>query len=1213
MCLLDFLLRSNMNVNVGKTCLIADIIKARSKDSNVSLRSLLGCEEAEVIYKIWAYHAGDGMGMETCPYSVLDVAQLLQTKFAFISGAKAQNGAPIMTFPDRPHLPEPSDEEYRKVVSYLCSIPALPESQLGFVLLVDRRQSGWGSVKTILMKFSGYFPCHIQVVFLLQPHGFFQRAFSDYRSKFKEELEYKVVSIDTPEEMFAHISADMVTTDMGGNLEFDAEEWTQNRSALEKFSSNTEKIALTLTTLILKYEHALTPNDVEGTEKQIHEHSAQRRELLEDLESSTFHGQTLLTCIKGDNERTPLVHVSHVLDIERLLVQLDETKNKFEEYWQKHHLKQKQSLQMRKFEDQFKQLQVVCDSRTSWLEESMKEIGDSVKRVDELTAEFDVFEKQAKQELETGEKMRSDGEQYILDDHYAVDSIRPKCIELQRMCDQYRQLLRRRREILTKSHDLQERIEKANKWCTSGVDMLTTVQLEGCHSNEAVTKAVEDIDKFVASVKELKLNNPKEFRQLFDSVITSDTRASVQKVLKKMEDVQTMCATKRAELVAQSRSKPVQHPAQADFVTAASRGQTTVPDYDLRRKGGAHSGPGNHGNQPRDRHRRDAGKGGQQNQAPAMPSVEKSARIKPDIGPPQHHAKGKGHSGSRSHHGSSSTCSSLSTVDSVDAGHNSAVMSEGARNSVASMSTTSGSSALSDHMIESLQEKRQHVMNELIETEMMYVQQLHDILRGYYCEMDNRAMIHLIPPGLASKKDILFGNLDQIYNFHHDVFLKDLQSCADCPMRLGKCFVNRKDEFQRYSIYCMNKPRSEELRTQVGDHNPFFKECQRKLGHKLPLGAYLLKPVQRITKYQLLLKEMLKYAGDNKTCRDQLEESLNTMLEVARIVNNSMYQVAIQGFPGNLSDLGKLLMQGSFNVSTEHKHEKIRDIRFKPMHRHLFLYEKAILMCKRKEDTNNEGRDGYSYKNMLRCNQVGLTENIKGDKRKFELWLRGREEVYIVTSPSLEVKDFWVKEIKKVLMGQFDEIKLTRLNLGDNSPEDLTRSGSDSGMESWRHRQGSGNNNSSTLPQGLAMLSPETPPDTRERSERWSDVSYTDSEPEVETKKGQHTSPLEPAYLQQFIAIADYAPVDDVEMALREGDRVEILRTGSTGWWLAHHMDTNEEGWVPSTFLDPLPNTGPRSLASLSSIGSGSQPDQTSHSSVTSGYSATSPVDETTI
>ena len=40
-----------------------------------------------------------------------------------------------------------------------------------------------------------FFPNHVQVVFLLQPSGFFQRAFADFRSKFvKEELEFKVTA-----------------------------------------------------------------------------------------------------------------------------------------------------------------------------------------------------------------------------------------------------------------------------------------------------------------------------------------------------------------------------------------------------------------------------------------------------------------------------------------------------------------------------------------------------------------------------------------------------------------------------------------------------------------------------------------------------------------------------------------------------------------------------------------------------------------------------------------------------------------------------------------------------------------------------------------------------------------------------------------------------------------------------------------------------------
>lgn len=63
-------------------------------------------------------------------------------------------------------------------------------------------------------------------------------------------------------------------------------------------------------------------------------------------------------------------------------------------------------------------------------------------------------------------------------------------------------------------------------------------------------------------------------------------------------------------------------------------------------------------------------------------------------------------------------------------------------------------------------------------------------------------------------------------------------------------------------------------------------------------------------------------------------------------------------------------MQGSFSVWTEHKkgHAKVKDLaRFKPMQRHLFLHEKAMLFCKRREE-NGEGYEkapSYSFKHSL--------------------------------------------------------------------------------------------------------------------------------------------------------------------------------------------------------------------------------------------------------
>ncbi|KAM4711177.1 guanine nucleotide exchange factor DBS isoform 1-T1 [Anableps anableps] len=346
---------------------------------------------------------------------------------------------------------------------------------------------------------------------------------------------------------------------------------------------------------------------------------------------------------------------------------------------------------------------------------------------------------------------------------------------------------------------------------------------------------------------------------------------------------------------------------------------------------------------------------------------------------------------------------------------------------------------------ENLAVLRRHVMNELLETERAYVEELLCVLEGYAAEMDNPAMAHLIPSSLQSKKDILFGNMPEIYQFHKRTFLKELEAYTDCPELVGRCFLERMTDLQIYEAYCQNKPRSESLWRQCSDC-AFFQECQKKLEHKLGLDSYLLKPVQRITKYQLLLKELLKYS---KGCdgADDLQEALSSILGILKAVNDSMHLIAITGYEGNLSDLGRLLMQGSFSVWTEHKkgHAKVKDLaRFKPMQRHLFLHEKALLFCKRREE-NGEGYEkapSYSFKHSLSMSAVGITESAKGDNKKFEIWSNSREEVFIVQAPTAEIKTAWVNEIRKVLTQQLKACRDATQQKSSDSPNPTSNNSS---------------------------------------------------------------------------------------------------------------------------------------------------------------------------
>uniref|UniRef100_A0A667ZRW3 MCF.2 cell line derived transforming sequence like n=1 Tax=Myripristis murdjan TaxID=586833 RepID=A0A667ZRW3_9TELE len=467
---------------------------------------------------------------------------------------------------------------------------------------------------------------------------------------------------------------------------------------------------------------------------------------------------------------------------------------------------------------------------------------------------------------------------------------------------------------------------------------------------------------------------------------------------------------------------------------------------------------------------------------------------------------------------------------------------------------------------ENLAVLRRHVMNELLETERAYVEELLCVLQGYASEMDNPAMAHLIPAPLQNKKEVLFGNMPEIYHFHKRTFLRELEQYTDCPELVGRCFLERVSEcFEIYEKYCQNKPRSESLWRQCSDC-AFFQECQKKLEHKLGLDSYLLKPVQRITKYQLLLKELLKYS---KGCEgtDDLQEALSSILGILKAVNDSMHLIAITGYEGNLSELGRLLMQGSFSVWTEHKkgHAKVKDLaRFKPMQRHLFLHEKALLFCKRREE-NGEGYEkapSYSFKQSLNMSAVGITENAKGDNKKFEIWCNSREEVYIVQAPTAEVKTTWVNEIRKVLTTQLEACKgkMSKIQTED--------------MRGYIYNSIT---SKPVFPPLLDWNKASLSLDASEENDGYSSAEDPlNSDPEDDGNKKLCAG--------KYTVVADYERGGAQELSVKSGDMVQLVKEGDDGQWFVRNLRTSKEGWVAAANLLTLIGES-KSCQSLTSSG----------------------------
>ncbi|XP_065216565.1 guanine nucleotide exchange factor DBS-like isoform X2 [Planococcus citri] len=928
--------------------------------------------------------------MESIP--ITDIAELLLQQYVIISGGKTEERCPIVTFPDNGLFRTLSDSDYRRLISYITAVPSLHEADNGFVLIVDRRNDKWTSVKHILFKFTEFFPGLIHLVYVIRPSSFFQKAVSEISNTFfKEDFKFKVVVCDNVEELHQFIDKSELSSHLNGNLPYFHEDWIQQRIALEQFSLQMRSISQLLDdfTQFVRNCSSELPDNIDDAVNQLADHTAKYDALKESIQSSSKKGEDLLNDMKQGNpsSQLPPSAINNISAVERLLVQLDETEKIFDEFWDHHASQLKQCLELRTFEKDFEKIK---EKLVEYLKiaSEMNETGESVEHVDTLIEELNKF------------------------------------------------------------HTLCQ----ANKWCSQGIEMLGSQNIEKYSMfPEKVENVLTEMEQFVASADKFNVSGSDDLYTLFQDSINPETKALVAQVLQRIEDVTVMCEkriTNFRRLIVKP-NRPVQ------TVSPEISVINTQEEVNVNEKENANCFSNG--------------------------VTEKSGDLK----------NGFSH----------------------------------------------------DEIIELIQahSKQHHILKELLDTERVYVSEIKTILRGYKDMLTDVQMKSIVPNEFVGKEDTLFCNLEELHQFHGDKFLPELSSFILDVGKVANLFVDQQDEFLRlYSFYCQNKIKSDKLREKVGERNEFFLGCQLKLGHKLPLAAYMLKPVQRITKYQLLLKDLINNVDDDKHIKE-LQQAVDCMLLVLKCVNDRMHQISITGFKGDICEQGEMLLQAPFNVWVENKKDLLKELRLKPLRRHIFLYRKAMLFCKK---SSVLGKGEYQFKGILKMSKIGLTEMVKGDSKKFEVWLEGRQEIYTIQASTVEQKDTWVREIKKVLFEQLTELKGEKLKQY---------------AEKWPYRTFS-LDNAQPPSSGSSSRGTSRPNSHHEISDdSSSELSNSDDEDPISNYFVNHS---------KFVALADYCASGQNEVSLKEGDKVELLRSGSVGWLYVKVHNSNSEGWVPRSYLE---------------------------------------------
>uniref|UniRef100_A0A8C8HZB2 FYVE, RhoGEF and PH domain-containing protein 4 n=1 Tax=Oncorhynchus tshawytscha TaxID=74940 RepID=A0A8C8HZB2_ONCTS len=254
---------------------------------------------------------------------------------------------------------------------------------------------------------------------------------------------------------------------------------------------------------------------------------------------------------------------------------------------------------------------------------------------------------------------------------------------------------------------------------------------------------------------------------------------------------------------------------------------------------------------------------------------------------------------------------------------------------------------------ETNEQKLHKIANELLKTERAYVTRLNLLDQVFCAKLMEEALKGTFPVDVVKN---IFSNISSINTFHSQFLLPDLEKRMgewESTPRLGDILQKLTPFLKMYAEYVKNFDKAMELLKQWTDRSPQFKAIIQDIQSQeacgcLTLQHHMLEPVQRVPRYEMLLKDYLKKLPQDDPDHRDAEKSLNIIAMAATHSNSAIRKSE------NLKKLLEIYeMLGEeediVNASNEFIKEghilKLAARNTSAMERYLFLFNNMLLYC----------------------------------------------------------------------------------------------------------------------------------------------------------------------------------------------------------------------------------------------------------------------------